>query len=550
MTPRVLLMTSTSAAGFHVAPALGLHRLRHHLREAGFGCDIHDADVEAEAPFLEAVARGDYQVLGFSVSHYNLAQDLDRIWRFRAASEAAPAPAPLFLGGGQEATMNAAQFLAGGLELVLTGFAERSLVRLCRDLVARPAASPEARVAAVPGAVARRADGSLCSSPAPRLDADEFRRLNHDAVLQMELPYAAYWEKVRRESDAFQLGGGKFVVENVRLYTSSHCPRLCGFCSSQAFLPASQGEALPILALSGDELYAVVLDHHRRYGMRGVLFSDDDFLIGTRPGLERARRFCERVTASKAAGELPADLMLNCQARVADFLRGGAARRVDRPLIAQLAAAGFHSVGLGVETFSDRLLQAPTIHKQGIRAADCRAVLEALLEGGLCPQINIILGIPESTVADLVETLEVALGYILRGCQVATTPYILTVPGAPLTRLPGYATVHRTWRHPRTGETLQIADHLEPRDPAIAEAMAHLVEDTDRASAELLSASGWSGVALPKTALGLARFMGLASRVGARALADRLHAAALELLAQAGHGRPAARAVAAREVRP
>ncbi|MGC3996946.1 MAG: hypothetical protein QM767_05220 [Anaeromyxobacter sp.] len=446
--------------------------------------------------------------------------------------------------------MNAAQFLAGGLELVLTGFAERSLVQLCQDLVARPEATPAARVAAVAGAVARRADGSLVSSPAPRLDGDAFRRLNHDAVLQLELPYAAYWDKVRGESDAFQLGGGRFVVENVRLYTSSHCPRLCGFCSSQAFLPASQGEGLSILALTGDELHAVVLDHHRRYRMRGVLFSDDDFLIGTRPGLERARRFCERVTASKAAGELPGDLMFNCQARVADFLRGGAARRVDRPLVAQLAAAGFHSVGLGVETFSDRLLQAPTIHKQGISAADCRAVLDALLEGGLCPQINIILGIPESTVADLVGTLEVALGYILRGCQVATTPYILTVPGAPITRMSGYTTVHRTWHHPLTGEALQIADHLEPHDPLIAEAMAHLSEDTDRASAELLARSRWPGPALPKTALGLARFMGLARRVGATALAERLDATALQLLAEAMRRRPAGRTATAREARP
>jgi radical SAM superfamily enzyme YgiQ (UPF0313 family) len=535
MMPRVLLLTSTSAPGFHVAPPLGLHRLRHRLECSGFSCDIHDADLESEAPFLDRVARGGYAVLGFSVSHCNMADDLDRIWRFRTAAQQAKAR-PLFVAGGQEATLNYAQFLGAGIDMVLMGFAERSLVELCQGLVRQPEVPLRERAQAIPGAVVDLGGGAFAVQPARPLEAEEFRQLSYGSALELELPYHRYWDKIRRDVDAHTFARGRFVVENVRLYTSSHCPRRCGFCSSQSFLPRSQGHELPILALSGEEVHHLILDHHRRYRIKGVLFSDDDFLIGSRSGITRALKLCELVQSSKASGELPGDLMLSCQSRVADFLQPGSPRSVDQRLVSAMAAAGFHSIGLGVETFSDRLLQCPTIHKHGIRSRDCRMVLDALLAAGLCPQINIILGIPESTVKELVDTLDTALDYILQGCQVATTPYILTVPGSPLTHLAGYQTVTRPWIHPVTGARVEIAERLEPSDPLIAEAMARLQEDTDSAVRDLVERSGWGAPMLPKTALGLARFMGLARRLGAEPLSARLHDTACQLLRDARQG--------------
>ena len=69
--------------------------------------------------------------------------------------------------------------------------------------------------------------------------------------------------------------------------------------------------------------------------------------------------------------------------------------------------ASFLSIGLGVETFSDRLLKCPSINKKGLTSADSLKVIDAMLSTKIVPQINIIIGIPESTPDELADTLTV-----------------------------------------------------------------------------------------------------------------------------------------------
>ena len=56
---------------------------------------------------------------------------------------------------------------------------------------------------------------------------------------------------------------------------------------------------------------------------------------------------------------MPREVKLFCQARVADFVnRRQQGKVVREDLIRLMKNAGFHNIGLGVETFSERLLRS------------------------------------------------------------------------------------------------------------------------------------------------------------------------------------------------
>ena len=120
---RVLLLTSKGEAGLNVTPPLGLYRLKFYLEERGIACDVLDLDLYPHQTALEQVADGGYALVGMSVSHFQIDNDLEVLWQFRRAAEKAPRKV-LFAAGGQEAALNDRQWLKAGVDLILLGFAE------------------------------------------------------------------------------------------------------------------------------------------------------------------------------------------------------------------------------------------------------------------------------------------------------------------------------------------------------------------------------------------------------------------------------------------
>ena len=87
--------------------------------------------------------------------------------------------------------------------------------------------------------------------------------------------------------------------------------------------------------LTPEQVLDLIRMYVDRYGARGFLFSDDDFPVGNKPGLDRLRRLCELIIADKASGRLPEDLHFACQARILDFVERniGGPRRPMRDLL-------------------------------------------------------------------------------------------------------------------------------------------------------------------------------------------------------------------------
>ena len=546
---RVLLMMSFSYSDdtfVAISPPPGLHWLRHYLNKNNIQCDVLDLDYEGDRlnEFLERTSKGYYQVIGMNVTHFNMINGLNTIWEFHKAADQSESPV-VFIAGGQEATMNYEQLLkAAKLDLILTGFCEKSILKLSQNIsfllsnrmfVKDKKFSLKELSNGIDGIAYYDEEGSKIYKPALPLTHEEFRELAYTNILDLELPYFEYWEKTRKTTvDNMTFSRNIFVVDTARIYTTSHCPRRCGFCSSQTFLPFSQSKNSKIIMLSAEEVHDLILRDVKKYGAKHFVIGDDDFPVGSKIGLERLSDICDLIMESRLSGELP-EISLYMQARIADFIvRENEKRSVNFELLTKLKSAGFYTFGLGVETFSDRLLKSPSVNKVGITSEDCKIVLDAMLDIGLNPLINIILCVPESTVDDLIQTIRMTTRFILKGCQTNVTAIMNAFPGAPLLDRPEYKYNTMSWKVPDTGETIEILRYFIPWDPQIAEIYNNLREETAKTRLEIIKNTTINFDTLPKPISALTMFITVAKLLKNKELEDELVDVTLKLIEQNG----------------
>ena len=153
------------------------------------------------------------------------------------------------------------------------------------------------------------------------------------------------------------------------------------------------------------------------------------------------------------------EVSFNCQTHVTDWLTDN--KEANRELIEAVAKAGFGSISVGVETFTDRVITAPSINKAGYRSKHAQAVLNTMIDNGIVPQVNVILGVPEYTVDDLLVTVGIALDFIIKGCDLSLSRQLLALPGAPVYESGLYKVVYDKWIHPN-GKEVKIPDYFVP----------------------------------------------------------------------------------------
>jgi len=474
------------------------------LQQRDIECDVLSQDLSPIDNFLEKTRAGDYHIIGFSLSHWSLTDDLNTLWAIREAAENLPTPV-LFIAGGQEAAMNAEQSLQMGIDLIFLGFAERILYQFCqryrdKQFYDNPA-SIEELVGDIPGLAFINSRQQLTFREIEPLSSEYFQEISYQQAMSMEVPYKEYWDTLRQKQSDTSLGS-EFVFEFVRIYTASHCPRRCGFCNSQSFLPISQGCQPKIIHLNADQISDLLLYYTNKYGARGFFFSDDDFPLGNKSGILRVEQLCDLIIEHKACGRIHPSVRFSCQARIADFLlrKVDAKREINYPLLETMARAGFNSIAMGVETFSDRLLKVPSVNKIGVNAQNCFDVLDAMLKVGMTPLINIILGIPEATVKELIDTLRIAVYYVTQGCEINVTGPLYALPGAPMMQDSRYKIAYTAWHHPKSGKSFQIEDYFIPDDPDVAQVSQHYEEQLDQQLLSLAVQHDWEGKIIHKRA--------------------------------------------------
>jgi len=553
---RVLLITGCSGLGFNLAPHFGVYQLYNYLIQHGIMCDLYDRDLElnnwsekGETDFRRNLENGVYDVVGISVAHdkvlgeQKMLADLDLLWRLRAASDKSDRN-PLFIAGGQAATLNWKQWLKLGIDLIFLGFAEKSLYEVCKRIISqtiydKKEVSIGELVEGIPGLAyqARGKEGNDCYVPAEPVTEELFKELFFELPQNYDMPYQTFWDLLENQAADNQMGGSEFIFQNVRIYSTSHCPFRCGFCNSQSFLPESitkkenlmteregiifsKGK-MRIIQLTAEDLGQLILYYINKYGAKSFLFSDDDFLVGSKNGLDRVREFCNIILNYKKMGLIPMGVRFSCQTRVANFLIGKE-KTVDRELIQLMVDAGWLSCSLGIETFSNKMLKAPSINKIGITSHDCQIVTDVMIETGMIPQVNIILGIPEYTKEELMETVQCAVDYIKKGCDLSLSRQLLALPGAPIYRADHYELAKVIWTHPISGEEVEIPDYFIPEDTTIAYTMEKFDEAAQVELDRVISKMDWEDKIPAKRVIAVAALVGLGKLLNMPLIADEL----------------------------
>jgi len=476
--PAVLLFTSKSPVEEtpdSLSVPLGLYNLQHVLQSKGVRCDVIDHQLDSESAYLADVENGIYDIIGISVTHWRMLEDLNFLHKLKESCRRNGKQC-LFIAGGLQATINFQQWLECGFDVVCLGYAEETLLDICIKL-GRNTATFRDVLKDCSGLAFVDSNGQLVHNRAKHLTNKKFEQLMYHNVIGMELPYDKYWDFMRKKATGILSANNRsYIIENSRLMTTNKCLARCGFCCCPDFLKEAEGTAVKSMSLSAEQVLNLIIHNVNKYGSNSFSINDEDFLIGNRAGIERAIEICNLIVVAKQNKQIPESIRFSCQTRPNCFLnrQSDGTTAVNHIMMQALSMAGFHNVTLGVETFSDRLLKSPSINK-GVNSEACHAVLAALMENNLYPTINLILGIPESTTTELLETVDQVLQYTDKPCQISLATHMYAFPGAAIFSSNAYPTHDELFVNPTNNQSVCIKKYFLQHD----EEMGQLINQLD-----------------------------------------------------------------------
>jgi len=448
-----------------LAPPLGVWRLAGVLNAAGIRADVFDPNCCQGSPakaLKQKLQHGGWNVIGISTTGMTLRYDLELAHIARRVC-----PDALILAGGMEATFKPElMFELGPFDLVVLGEGEKPLLEITSRL--RRGASLDS----IPG-TAQLENGRTTRFPQAALNADELR----DAILKTpyeKMPYTAYWERLE---NAYNICALPFKadrearlaeIRSVRLITLNYCPMGCTFCSSTNFLHNSQGSLASIARLDVESCMTMI----RRIvaaqpGVRTIIFQDDIFVFTQD---HRVLPLCEAIVAAKQSGALPEHLQ---------FISTNRIDAMNPERLQAMRRAGFRVLGFGVENFSLGVLKE--FNKSRIFPY-IEPMLQAGLESGITPFLDMILTSPRCKLQDLSETIRKGYQWLLAGCEIGMYPYVIPFSGAVMASDPELIP-HTTFtrQHIRgTAISWDQPSKILPLDPIVREAILEIEREFNR----------------------------------------------------------------------
>lgn len=409
-----------------LAPPLGVWRLAGVLASAGIDVKVFDPNCcvgTPDRPLERELLCERWDVVGISCTGMTLQYDLQLAHLARRV-----APHAYIVAGGMEATFRPElMFELGPFDGVVLGEGERPLLELAERLrtkqplrgivgTAEPLQTPDT---AEPQTALRL--------PQRALSRDELR----DAIFSIpyeHMPYAAYWDRLEA---AYRVGAlptkaareaSLAEIRSVRLITLNYCPMGCTFCSATNFLHEAQGSVAPLARLEADECISLIeriVRAHPR--VRTIIFQDDIFVF-TKD--RRILPLCDGIVAAKSRGALPASLQFISTNRIDAMTH----ERLDA-----MRRAGFRVLGFGIESFSPNVLNE---FNKGQIYRHIEPMLEAAVQRGITPFLDLILSSPRCSLEDAAETLRQAYRWLQRGCEIGMYPYVIPFSGAAFARDP------------------------------------------------------------------------------------------------------------------
>jgi anaerobic magnesium-protoporphyrin IX monomethyl ester cyclase len=350
----------------------GVLTIASHIRKASDG--LHDAeilDLNIASPLSEedrlraALARGDVDVLGFSMSY-----DISFNWLKKLSAMArAEFPAILQVAGGPAVTTGHKDMIEEGVNLDAMCFSEGEAGLLAMLNADDPASvfdrdpwirnRPESLVAARPHAVTEDLDNII--------DVD-YSLVDVPAYSMRE----AFSPFVKYSSGSKQF----FLV------TSRGCPFKCNFCAEPSFHGASMRYASVDL----------IIEHVRKlidtYGLNVLTIYDDQLLLNR----DRAKDLFRKLAQFNIRVEMPNGVTMSY---------------IDEEMAVLMRRAGVDTIFLAIESGSKRVLKE--IILKPIAFSRIRPTVELLQANGIFTTAFFVLGLPGETDAERQETRQFIL---------------------------------------------------------------------------------------------------------------------------------------------
>lgn len=366
VNPYVLSRHAPRVASYRPYPPLGLMYLGSVLRAAGYSVEIYDGTFatgpEAFASRLRTGARP--RVAG--VYAMNSFRD-DALAAIAAMKELGIT----VLAGGPDPSIYDAQYLDGGVDVVVRGEGEQALLDVLGAMGVLPGAAetlpkkPSDEVLlAIPGVSIldrevhhRRAPDREPSRTMDELPSPAYELVDVDR-------YAAEWRRVHGYA-------------SIQFMTSRGCPFSCTWCARPIFGRRYRQYSA---ARAVDEIEHLV----RRYGIEHLWLFDDTFVV--------RRAWVEELCDALIARGLR--VRWECLART-DL--------VDLPLLTKMRAAGCERINFGFESGSQRVLDAM---KKGTNVTDARRVAREMHQLGITLGGYVLFGYPGEEWEDIEQTIQ------------------------------------------------------------------------------------------------------------------------------------------------
>lgn len=267
------------------------------------------------------------------------------------------------------------------IDFVIIGDGEETIIELVRALEEKQSLN------SVKGLAFKQGDRIFVNDERPPIDLDTIPNLPYNLI---DINIYIH-ERFNR----------KRVVE---LITSRGCSFRCRYCYNQSFNKSKWR------SLSVDNIFNNLHKTIHKYGANGIMWLEDNFFLDK----GRAREIAERIIKEKI------DIKWGAECRV-DFIYN-----FDQEFIDLLKRSGWHSVTLGVESGSNRILKY--INK-GITKEKVVEVQKKLTKNGIHQNYFFMIGFPEEIDEDVLQTMRLIYEIANKGkyvdniCLSSYTPY-------------------------------------------------------------------------------------------------------------------------------
>jgi radical SAM superfamily enzyme YgiQ (UPF0313 family) len=391
--------------GQYLSPPLGIYRIASHLeKKTSVNVDVVDPTLD----YIETINKiksKKYNIIGHSILHPNLKEDLELIWKTHELS-----PSSIQIAGGQGATFNAKEILTKTpVKAVSRGFGEQIVEQIVEN---------NGKFNNIKGMYVSQDKEIIPTGNVKKMDLMEFKDLSFNLGFD-KIPYPRYWKFMEKQYDKEHVHAmrNEGMLKTIRLMVSNYCPLGCTHYTSTNFLNEAIEGNQRVLFLEPQEIISIMNKATKAHpDTEAFYFNDDNFLLLRK---NKILEFCELTRG------LNKKYNLMFQGRIDD---------VDKETLIEMGKAGFKIGFYGAETFSDRLARDIRKIKTGNQDYGelVKKVLQDTMDAGLVAQFSLMLFLPSSKQEDLETTIESTLDLMEEGARATIFPYVEAYSGAKI----------------------------------------------------------------------------------------------------------------------